>query len=54
MVANGGGLVIRASYGWGEPWLGRLHAMLPWLDRAATPPATERVLGSVSLIDGAQ
>jgi DNA-binding beta-propeller fold protein YncE len=52
VVGNGGGMVLRAPAGWGEPWIGRLRAWLPWLGHFATPaPVLARVPGSVSVIE---
>jgi DNA-binding beta-propeller fold protein YncE len=54
VVVNGGGEVLRAPADWGALWIGRLRQWLPWLGRGAAPqPTTERVSGSVSVIDGA-
>ncbi len=52
VVVNGGGVVLRAPAGWGEPWIGRLRAWLPWLGRFTTPAQVlARVPGSISVIE---
>jgi DNA-binding beta-propeller fold protein YncE len=51
VVVNRGGAVMRTPDGWGEPWVGRLRAWLPWLGRFTKPvPSLTHVPGSVSLI----
>ncbi len=52
VVVNGGGVVLRAPSGWGEPWIGRLRAWLPWLGRFTTPAQVlARMPGSISVIE---